>query len=100
MERLDAHVRPVQAALQERPEVLDAVRVNLPLDVADHVVDDLVVVRPIETDVRTERVRVDRRSALDVRFDPTLQGLPPNVGDDFCPYLAAALDHPDNGSLS
>ena len=33
---LNADVRAMQAALQERPEVLDVVRVNLPFDVADH----------------------------------------------------------------
>lgn len=46
VERLDGDVGTVQAALEEGPEVLDAVRVDLAIDVDGGVVDGGVVVVP------------------------------------------------------
>ena len=50
---IDADVRPVEASLQEGPEVLDPVRVNLTdgvgLGVVDHVVDILGIQSAIGT---------------------------------------------------
>ena len=42
VERLDAHVRPSEAPLQQRPEVLHPVRVHVAVNVLDGVVDDFV----------------------------------------------------------
>lgn len=42
MERLNADVRAVKSALEQAPEVLDAVRVDTTIDVPLCVVDDLV----------------------------------------------------------
>lgn len=38
----DGNVRPAQHSLQQRPEVLDAVRVDFPFHIADGVVDHLM----------------------------------------------------------
>ena len=43
MNRLNAHIGYAQAALQQAPEVLDAVRVYLTFDVAFGMVNDLMV---------------------------------------------------------
>ena len=42
MERLDADVGAVQPALEQTPEVLDPVRVNLPVDVLLSMVNRLM----------------------------------------------------------
>jgi len=41
MERLDGDVGSGQAALQARPKVLDAVRVDVPVHIFNGVVDDV-----------------------------------------------------------
>jgi hypothetical protein len=40
---LNADVGSVQAALQQRPEVFEAISVNLPIDVLDCVIDHLML---------------------------------------------------------
>jgi hypothetical protein len=42
MERFDADIRSVDGALQQRPEVLQAVRMDSPVDVLDSMVYDLM----------------------------------------------------------
>jgi hypothetical protein len=43
VKRLDRDVRAVQPALEQRPEVLKPVGVDLPIDVLDGVIDDAVL---------------------------------------------------------
>ena len=49
MERFDAHVGALHGALQERPEVLQAVGVDLPVHVGFGVVDDVVDVAALSS---------------------------------------------------
>ena len=42
MERFDRNVGAIDAALQKAPEILQSVGVNIPVDILDGVIDDLV----------------------------------------------------------
>jgi hypothetical protein len=52
VERLDADVRAIDAALEQAPEVLQPVRVDLAFGVALRVVDDLMDVLVFESAIR------------------------------------------------
>jgi len=51
VKRLNADVGAVQAALQQRPEVLDEVRVDVPVHVGDSVIDGAMVEVLVESGV-------------------------------------------------
>ena len=68
MERLNAHVGPADAALEQAPEVLQRVRVDLSVHVGDGVVDHLMRVLPGEPIVRPQVIAVERRARFDVLF--------------------------------
>src|SRR6266545_4194503 len=99
VERLNADVCPVQAALQQAPEVLHAVGVDASVHIRLGVVDGLVGVVGVEAAVGGERVRVDGRSRFDAFADTVVEGAALDVGDDLCAYRAAALDHPEHLGL-
>jgi hypothetical protein len=63
VERLDADVGAVAAALQQRPKVLDVVRMHLPVDVLGRVVNRAMVVVVSEVLVGTECIGIPRGSA-------------------------------------
>ena len=73
MERLNGYVGALQGALQEAPEVLAAVGVNLPINVSVGVIDDVVGVGVVQTVVRQEFIGVDARASTDVAPDFGLQ---------------------------
>jgi len=96
MERLDADVSPVQSALQETPEVLHRVRVNVAVHVLYGVVDDCVLVFVLQTVIRFQFVTEDSGASFDALPDGRLQFFlraAPDVADD---NLPAALDHPEH----
>jgi len=62
MERLDRHIGAFQAALQQRPEVLKPVRMNLAIDVALCVVNEAVNKVGFQAFVRQERIGKDLRA--------------------------------------
>lgn len=66
VERLDADIRAAQPALQQRPVVLQAVRVDFAVHVGDRMVNDLVRVFTGESIVGQQRVTVERRTGFDV----------------------------------
>jgi hypothetical protein len=81
MERLDAHVCAFQPALQERPEVLDAVRVDVPLNVAFGVVDHLMDIIDRQAVVGTPSVAEYTRAALDIFAHNALQRRAAGIGN-------------------
>src|SRR5579862_2550324 len=97
--RLDADVGAVEAALDEAPEVLDAVRVYATIDIAFGVVDRAVREPDAEPVVRRERVGVDHRAIRDGVLDTGAQCRGLRVRDDLGLDLAAAFDHPEHGGL-
>ena len=66
VERFDADVGSVQAALQEAPEVFDSVGVDAAVDVLLGVVDGLVGVVVLQARVVARVVRVERSAGLDM----------------------------------
>lgn len=99
MERLDAHVGAVQPALEQAPEVLQPVDVDLAVDVLDGVIDGLMAVGALKADVADVLVGVQARAVLNVLFDMPLDAGPFAVGDDFGANLAAALEGTGNHCL-
>src|SRR4029077_16889389 len=105
VEGLDADVSPLDRPLQERPEVLQSVGVDLPANVALAVVDDLMVVRVAEVGIGLERVGEDLGTFGDLLPHFRAQSLPANVGDDLHADLAVsvravALQKPHDGGFA
>ncbi len=99
MERPNADVRAVETSLEQAPEVLDAVGVNLPVHVLDGVVDGAMVEVSTETGVRRQRVGVDGRSGFDAIPDVALESAALDAVNDVDADPAAALNHADDGGL-
>src|SRR5688572_1442208 len=77
MERLNGNVGAFQGTLQEAPEVLAAVCVDLPIDIAFGVVDDVVDVVGAEAVIGQQFVSVDLGAAPDVLTHVGLQDVLP-----------------------
>src|SRR5579862_6327734 len=99
VERLDADVGALQAPLKERPEVLDAVRVDCPIDVLAGVIDDGMGVVAVEPAIRAQSIGVDVRAGEDVLPDEGLQGRASAVGDDLRLDAPATGENADDGDL-
>lgn len=82
MERLDADVRPVDGPLQQAPEVLQAVGVDLAPDVGLGMVDGLMEVVRLQSFVGLQRISVDARTRLDMLANLGLQRAPASVLHD------------------
>jgi hypothetical protein len=66
MERLNAHIRPVDTALQQRPKVLKAVGVNASVDVLDSMVNNRVSVLPSQSLVGEQSISVESSTSLNM----------------------------------
>jgi hypothetical protein len=75
MEGLDADVGSFQAALQQRPEILDPVRVDVAVNVLFRVVHELVNVVRIEAGIGRQFIGEDFRARFDICAHFLLQGL-------------------------
>ena len=105
MERLDAHVGAMNRSLQQRPEVLAAVSVNLPVDVRFGVIDDAVNVAVGQILVGAQRVGVDRRAPGHMREDvrlyvPLLPALNDMSLHRAVPVLSVAIEQSHDSDLS
>ncbi len=68
MKRLDANVGSLQATLEKRPEVFEAIGVNLAIHILFGVVNYLMLKFLVQADVRHKRIGIDRASWFDVLF--------------------------------
>src|ERR1039458_4360790 len=66
VERFHADVGPVQAALQETPEILHAIGVDISIHVLNRVVDDSVLIVSLQRLIRFQFITEDSRSRFDV----------------------------------
>src|SRR5690349_7423477 len=75
MKRLNRHIRALNGALQERPEVFHRVGMHLSIDVLLCVIDHVVSVRVVRAEslIREQFVRVDRRASFDMLTNGRLQ---------------------------
>lgn len=99
MKRFDANVGSRNAALEKAPEVLKAIRVNSPVNILHGVIHNLVGIVSGQSLVRTERIRVQRRSCFDVLADFRLQSVLLAVRYDRGANLPAALQDSHNSGL-
>ncbi len=99
-ERLDADVGSMKTALQQTPEVLHTIGVDVAVHVFDRVIDNGVLVVCAQPVVRLKFVREDRGSGVDMLTDGGLKiflfpGV--NVTHD---HLASALQHTEHNLLA
>src|SRR6267142_4207480 len=100
MERLNRNVRAFQSALEQAPEILKAVCVDLPLNVTFCMVNRLVnEVLVIQSLIGQEGIGVDRALGRDVSTDFRLQVMLTPRGNDVRVNLSAAFQNADNGCL-
>jgi hypothetical protein len=81
MERLDADVGSFQAALQQRPEILDAIRVNIAANVLFGMIHKLMNVILVESGIRRQFISEYFGPRFNVRAHFLLQRMALAVGD-------------------
>jgi hypothetical protein len=99
MERFHADVSSVQLALNETPEVLHAVSVNVAIRVLDGMINDLMFEVILQAIVRPQFVREDRRARFYVFVDVLLKFLLTSVVHNEGTNVTAALQHTHDDGL-
>src|SRR5271166_5902865 len=87
MEWLDRYVSPAQVALEQAPEILQSVRVDLPVHVSLGMVDKLMHKTIVQQVVSNGVVGIDLRAVPHVLQDFVLQSLTLHVGNDLAANL-------------
>jgi len=99
VERLHADVGPVQLPLNETPEVLHRVRVDVAPSILNRVIDDGVIVVRRKPVVGLQFVAEQRRSRRDMLAYPLLQVTLAPIGDVKGSHLAAALHNTERNGF-
>lgn len=99
VERFNADIGSLEAALQQAPEVFKSVGVNLPINVLFRMVNNLVGVVGFEPVVGRQGVSIDRAPRCNVEPDFVLQVFLPASGDYHSANLALALQDAEHGGL-
>src|SRR5437879_14177 len=100
MKRLYSNVGSTKAALQERPEILYALHVNLPVNVLLKMVHELMIVFRFEIVIASELVSHNRRASLNKIAHGSMHGGMLAISDYSGFNLSAALKCADNYSLA
>src|SRR5439155_6029109 len=100
MKRLYSNVGSTKAALQERPEILYALHVNLPVNVLLKMVHELMIVFRFEIVIGSELISHNRRSALNEVSHGSVHGRIFAISNHSGFDLSAALKCADNYSLA
>lgn len=105
VEGLHADIGALERSLQETPEVLQAVSVDVPLHVALGVIDDVVNVLGIEPVIGLQLVSEDCAPRLDVLPDLFVKSALPDVVHDFhaygaMPAIPVTLEESHHGGLT
>src|SRR6266403_2275483 len=82
MKRFDVNIRALQSALEQAPEILQSVGVDLPVYVAFGVVNRLVREMLWQILVGHERIGIERRTCRDVRVNFAMQRVFPAIRND------------------
>ncbi len=69
MERLGADIGALESPLEETPEVFESIGMNLPVNVAFGMVNDLVDKILVQSLIGEKRIRVNRTASRNVIFD-------------------------------
>src|SRR5438132_8899409 len=100
MKRLNSNVGSTKAALQQRPEILYALHVNLSVNVLLKVVHELMIVFRFEIVVASELISHNRRAALNEVSHGSMHSGILAISDHSGFDLSAALKCADNYSLA
>src|SRR5205085_361517 len=93
-------VGAMQAALQETPEILHGVRVNIPIYVFNCVIDNRVLVVVLQSLIRLQLITENCCTSLDVFTNLLLKFLLASAIDHEGANIAAPFDHAhDNGLI-
>jgi hypothetical protein len=96
VEGFHADVGALEAALQQRPEILHRVRVNVAVDILHGMVDNSVLEVRFQTIVGQEFITEDRRASLNTLANHALKFLLPASFNVIHDSLTAAFDHTKN----
>ena len=100
MERLNADIGAFQLALEQAPEIFESVGVNLSINVAFRMVNDLVLESlGLESLIGHERIGVDRASRFDVSANVGLERVLFAIAHDSGANLATALKDAHDGGF-
>jgi hypothetical protein len=91
VERLDGYVGAFDGALQEAPEVLAAIGMHVPVNVALGVVDHVMGVVRVQPGVGQEGVSVESRAGLNVVADVTLNVTALEAAENLGPHGAVPV---------
>ncbi len=97
---LDRNIGSVQPTLQETPEILHAVRVDISTNIRFGVVDDLMNVLRFQSPIGNQFVREDVRSDFHVRINVAVKSWLVAILNDCRANLSAALKHSHNNRLT
>src|SRR5208283_519279 len=101
MKRLDSHVGSLQAALQERPEVLHAISMYAAIYILNRMVYDLVNEVAMQTFVTAHLIGKEFGSEFDMLTDDGLQSFLLPIWNYESANIATALQEShDNGFIS
>jgi hypothetical protein len=98
VERLNANVGPIEAALQQRPEIFQPVGVDFAANVL-HGVVNYFMLKFIESTVGLQRIREQRGPGENILANFGLLGLFLGIVNNLGPNLAATLKDSHHGSL-
>lgn len=99
VERLDANVRSADGPLQERPEILKAVRVDTAIHVLRGMIDYLVRVERIQAAIRLQFVSIERTSRFYVLANICVQPESLDVRNGHCADFATTFENAKNSGL-
>src|SRR5579875_2361137 len=88
MERFDADIGSVDTALEQAPEVFQAVCVNSSANVFNRMVNHMVSIVGFQSVIGEQRIGVQRSTGLHVRSDLSLQSFLLPVRNDLCLHTA------------
>src|SRR5262249_7981888 len=91
MKRFNTHIRSMQSAFQERPEIFHAVGVNQSAQVLFSVIDDFAVVIVFKARVGAKFIGIQFGSSAHVLLDHSVKSIYVAVFNHFCPDLTWAL---------
>src|SRR5947209_797759 len=90
MKRFNTHIRAMQTTLQERPEIIRALRVNQTAHVLLCVIDDLVIVVIFQSCITGKLIGVEFRTLANILFHDALKSLSIAVLYDLRHHLTRA----------
>src|ERR1700731_4619413 len=100
MKRLYSNVGSTKATLQQAPEILYALYVNLSVNVLLKVVDELALILGFESVVTSELISHNRGAGLNEVSHGSMHGWILAISDDSGFYLSAALQSGNDYSLA